>query len=123
MFVYDFDWYPGVPNDPDSGIVGVIGSEITTDSFSFTALIQSVDPEGNPTGEAMVFDPGIYSVVFYVGPAGSAPEYFAEIRATVDGDITVTAPAWGSWQQRGIGWRGEVAVLRKQALIIVSGVR
>jgi hypothetical protein len=93
VYVYAFDWHPGSPND----IVGIVRGEINTEDFSSTAMVQSVNAQGEPTGQVKTFNPGTYSVVFFVSPPGSPPDHFAEVRATVDGDVTVTAPAWGSW--------------------------
>ena len=92
--VFDFDWYPGASWDPKALCRTMIESE----DFDFAAGVESLDSEGNPTGQAKVLDPGTYSVVFFVGPPGSAPQHFVEVRAAVDGNITVSAPDWKSWE-------------------------
>ena len=91
--VYDFDWSPGSPNT----FAGLVYDPITSNDFSSTLVINGVGADGKPTGEPASFQPGEYSVVFFVSPPGSAPKFFTEVRATVAGDITVSAPAWGSW--------------------------
>ena len=91
--VYDFDWSPGAPNT----FVGLVYAPITSDDFSSSVVVTGVGADGSPTQEPAIFQPGTYSVVFFVSPPGSAPEFFSEIRATVAGDMTVSAPAWGSW--------------------------
>jgi hypothetical protein len=94
IFVYNYDWFPGA----EEPAVGGTLTSITDEDFSYSAAAESLGVEGQPTGHAKVFDGGNYSVVFFVGPVGFAPEHFAEVRAVVDGDITVSAPAWANWQ-------------------------
>ena len=92
--VFDFDWYPGGPNNPQ----GVIRASIPGDDYSPSLVVEAIDQNGDPTGEAKTFAGGAYSGVFFVGQPNSAPESFAEVRAAVDGNITVSAPAWAAWQ-------------------------
>ncbi len=91
--VYDFDWEPGAPNTQ----VALLYMPITSDDFSARAVANSVGADGSPTGQPASLQPGTYSVVFYIVAQGQAPEKFAEVRATVAGDIQVSAPSWGSW--------------------------
>jgi hypothetical protein len=91
--VYDYDWTPGSPNT----FVGLIHVPITSDDFSSTVVVTGVGADGSPSETPVTFQPGTYSVVFFVSAAGTAPEFFTEVRATVAGDISVSAPAWGSW--------------------------
>ncbi|OFW59173.1 MAG: hypothetical protein A2133_00225 [Actinobacteria bacterium RBG_16_64_13] len=91
--VYDFDWSPGAPNT----FVGLIYAPITSDDFSSSVVVTGVGADGSPTKDPAILQPGTYSVVFFVVPPGSPPKIFSEVRAIVAGDITVSAPAWGSW--------------------------
>ena len=91
--VFDFDWSPGAANT----FVGLVYVPITSDDFSSSVVVTGVGADGSPTQETARFQPGTYSVVFFVSPPGSPPGFFSEVRATVAGDITVSAPAWGSW--------------------------
>jgi len=91
--VYDFDWTPGSPNT----FVGLIYVPIAGDDFSSTVVVTGVGADGSPAETPATFQPGTYSVVFFVSAAGSAPEFFTEVRATVAGDISVSAPTWDSW--------------------------
>jgi hypothetical protein len=91
--VYDFDWAPGSPNTQ----VAVFRTVINSDDFSTSAVLSAVGADGNPTAEPATLQPGEYSVVFFIVPAGQAPEKFTEVRVTVAGDIQVQAPAWGTW--------------------------
>src|SRR3990172_2893925 len=76
--VYDFDWSPGAPNT----FLGLVYVPIDSDDFSTTTPIMAVGADGSPTQEPAEIQPGTYSVVFFVGPAGSAPKYFSEVRVT-----------------------------------------
>jgi hypothetical protein len=91
--VYDFDWSPGAANT----FVGLIYVPITSDDFSSTVVVTGVGADGSPTEQPASFQPGTYSVVFFVSPPNSPPSSFAEVRVSVAGDVTVSAPAWGSW--------------------------
>ena len=91
--VYDFDWSPGAANT----FVGLIQVPITSDDFSSIVVVTGVGADGSPTKESASFQPGTYSVVFFISPPNSPPTFFTEVRVSVAGDITVSAPAWGSW--------------------------
>jgi len=91
--VYDFDWSPGSPNT----FVGLIYVPISSDDFSSSVVVTGVGPDGSPTKEPASFQPGTYSVVFFVSQPNSPPKFFTEVRATVAGDISVSAPAWDTW--------------------------
>ncbi len=91
--VFDFDWYPGAPNNP----IGIIRVQIADNDYSANGVVESIDQGGDPIGEPKIFDTGAYSVVFFVGAPDSAPEFFAEIRVIVDGNVTAAAPAWAAW--------------------------
>jgi hypothetical protein len=93
VVVYAYDWSPGATGPS----VASIRQMITGDNFASTAVLDSVDSQGTPTLVEKVFDPGTYSVVFFVSPPGSPPQHFAELRVAVDGDKTVDAPAWAQW--------------------------
>ncbi|MBU0518590.1 hypothetical protein KKA00_06950 [bacterium] len=94
--VYDksIDWTPGASNDL---IVSSIIVPIDSDDFSFSHIMQEMDSLGQETGVEKTFAAGTYSVLFFVGESNNPPDTYAEIRATVDGDINVEAPPWGSW--------------------------
>jgi hypothetical protein len=94
IMAYAVDWQPGAVEPPVAALV----APITAESFSFGGALEARDVNGQTTGQAKMFDPGVYSVVFFVAVPGSPPSIFAEVRASVDGDITVTAPAWANWQ-------------------------
>jgi hypothetical protein len=91
--VFDYNWVPGAQTPPVGGIQGYI----TGDDFSFSAVMHTLDASGQPTAIEKTFAGGTYSVVFYVMPAGSPPQYFTEVRVVVNGDINVTAQPWGRW--------------------------
>jgi hypothetical protein len=91
--VYAIDWYPGAT---DTAIAG-FRANISVDNFSSTEILHSMNSQWNITAEEKVFEPGTYSVVFFVAPPNSPPQYFAEIRQQVNGDVTATAPAWANW--------------------------
>lgn len=92
---YNYDWTPGATGPAVAGLVG----PITSDNFSFTDILNQLNAWGDPSTSTadMIFDPGTYSVVFYVSAPGGAPQYFAKLRVTVKGDVTATAPNWSSW--------------------------
>lgn len=94
VMAYGFDWQPGA-QEP---FIASIGTPIAEESFSFSGTLQSLNESGQPTGQAKLFDPGVYSVVFFIAAPDGPPSAFAEVRASVNGDITVTAPAWAGWQ-------------------------
>ncbi len=92
---YDYDWAPGAAGPAIGGAMGIINS----DNFSFSEVLRTVDQGGNftLTAEEKTFGPGTYSVVFYVSEQGKPPQYFAEKRVTVNGDVTATAQKWSDW--------------------------
>jgi hypothetical protein len=87
------DWYPGATFPAVAGILQTISS----DNYSLASALHEVDTGGNPTSADKTFDPGTYSVVFFVSAPGSPPSHFAEVRVSVNGDVTATAPAWSGW--------------------------
>lgn len=89
----DYDWSPGAPPDAIAGF----HVTITSNDYSSTAVLDSLDANGGPTGVQKTFEPGNYSVVFFVSPQGSSPQYFAEVRLELKGNSTVSAPTWGQW--------------------------
>ena len=93
----DYDWRPGASEPAVGGIMGTISS----DDFSFTSVLRITDAQGNLTGniaqEEKVFEPKTYSVVFFVADPGSPPQYLAEVRISVNGDVRATAPRWVDW--------------------------
>jgi hypothetical protein len=95
VMAYGYDWQPGA-QDP---FLAAHRATIAEDNFSFSDTLQSIDQNGQLTGQAKLFDPGVYSIVFFVAVPNQPPSIFAEVRATVNGDITVTAPAWATWQR------------------------
>jgi hypothetical protein len=90
---YPYDWYPGAAGAPVARIIKSIGS----DDYSVTAVLDSLDALGNTTAVEKIFDPGEYSVVFFVSVPANPPSHYAEVRVTVNGNMTVTAPVWTSW--------------------------
>jgi Rrf2 family cysteine metabolism transcriptional repressor len=91
--VYVADWFPGSTDTVTAGFM----TNISSDSFSSTEILHSMNSQWTPSAEEKVFDPGTYSVVFFVAAPGSPPQYFTEIRLKVNGDVTATAPAWANW--------------------------
>ena len=93
--VYDYDWSPGASGPAVGGVIGTISSN----DFSFTAVLRVADSQGNPAAatEEKVFEPKTYSVVFFVSVPARPPQYFAEVRVSVNGDVTATAPRWANW--------------------------
>lgn len=90
---FDYDWQPGATGPAIGGTMGLI----TSDDFTINGTIQTIDASGKTLSEDKVFDSKTYSVVFFVMPPGSPPKDFAEVRVTVKGDTTATAPKWVSW--------------------------
>ncbi len=90
---YAYDWFPGATTPAVAGIRATIGS----DPYASTSVLYAVDANGDPTVDEKIFDAGKYSVVFFVAAPQSAPSDYAEIRTTVDGNTTATAPAWSGW--------------------------
>jgi|GEM_PF-1494939 hypothetical protein len=95
VMAYDSDWFPG----SESPVIAGFMTNITSDDFSFTEALHPVDSQapGGYTSDDKSFEPRTYSVVFYVAPPGNPPQHFTELRVTVNGDMTATAPAWSSW--------------------------
>jgi hypothetical protein len=93
VVAYAYDWQPGAQ---DSAMAGFL-TNISGDNFSSTQILHSMNSQWTISAEEKVFEPGTYSVVFFVAPPGSPPQYFAEIRLQVNGDMTATAPAWANW--------------------------
>ncbi len=93
VVVYAYDWSPGATVPPVGSARGIIDA----DPFSVTVAAGEPEAPVGPGGKAKVFAGGTYSVVFFVSSGNSPPEYFAEIRAAVDGDTVVDAPSWQSW--------------------------
>jgi hypothetical protein len=95
VMVYDADWAPG-SNIP---VVAGLLATITNDDFSLTQNLHPVDSQspGGYSTEEKLFEPKTYSVVFFVAPPGSAPQHFTELRVTVNGNVTATAPGWANW--------------------------
>jgi hypothetical protein len=92
---YDSDWFPG----SEAPVIAGFMVNITNDNFSSTQNLLAVDNQA-PSGlssEDMLFEPGTYSVVFFVATLGNPPQHFAEVRVTVNGDVTANAPNWSSW--------------------------
>lgn len=89
---FDYDWQPGA-TEPS---VATRSGSVTDDDFSFEVVLYELDQYGQPTMTEKAFEPGVYSVVFFVGASGP-PEYFVEVFVDVDGDVTAHAPAWGTW--------------------------
>jgi hypothetical protein len=94
IMAYSFDWAPGAQEPA----VAALGASIAEENFTFTGTLEALNENGQPTGQPKVFDSGVYSVVFFVSDPDQPPSAYAEIRASVDGDITVTAPVWTEWQ-------------------------
>lgn len=90
---FDYEWTPGA----EGAAIARIRTVIPSDGWSSTAVLNTIAPSGDPTTEAKVFGPGVYSVVFFVAPPGGDPDYYVGLRTTVNGNVTATAPAWGSW--------------------------
>ena len=92
---YDADWSPG----SSSPVIAGFMVNITSDDFSFTQNLRTVDAQaaGGYSSADRVFEPRTYSVVFFVAAPGNPPQYFAEVRVAVNGDMTVTAPGWTDW--------------------------
>lgn len=90
---YPFDWYPGATGAAIAGYQ----KKIDSDDFSMTAVLDSLDAAGITTNVEKILDPGDYSVVFYVSAPATPPNHYAEVRVTVNGNMSVNAPAWASW--------------------------
>jgi hypothetical protein len=77
---------------------------ITADPFTIPdTIVQGLEPQDpnpcSPSGGDKVFDPGDYDVYFQLIQGGQQmPEKTAKVVATVDGDITVSAPAFAEWR-------------------------
>ena len=93
VVVYVSNWQPGSTDTVSAGFM----TNISSNSFSSTEILHAMNSHYTPSADEKVFDPGTYSVVFFVAPPGSPPQYFTEIRLQVDGDVTATAPAWANW--------------------------
>lgn len=85
--------------------LGTSCTMLTSDPFSLPAgsIIQGLEPQDDnpcqPSGGDKQFDPGDYDVVFAVIKGGEqVPERSAKVTATVDGDITVSAPDYTDWR-------------------------
>jgi hypothetical protein len=93
---YDYDWRPGSP------AIGIAGhrTRITGDNFASSEVLLTLDDQREMAADEKVFDPGTYSVVFYIVAGDAPPEAWAEVRVVVDGDVNATAPAWADWVKR-----------------------
>jgi hypothetical protein len=91
--VFPYDWQPGAEDPP----VALLSQWIDSADFSYESTADSVSDNGAPTGTDAILEPGVYSIVFFVIPQGTPPEYYAEVRSGVDGNISVSAPAWENW--------------------------
>ena len=90
---FAYDWQPGAT---DSAVAGY-RTVVSADNFSSTEVLHASDAQWDISEEEKVFEPGTYSVVFFVALPDNPPQFFAEVRSEVNGDITVTAPAWENW--------------------------
>ncbi len=88
------DWAPGMDAELTVSAARWI---IDSDDFSISHTMTEIGVDRNDTGIAKAFEPGDYSVVFFVGDDGAAPDRFAEVRVHVNGDLTVDAPDWSGW--------------------------
>ena len=91
---FDYDWSPG---SSDLGMAGYM-AEITGDNFLSSDVLRIFDDQGKATDDEMIFDPGTYSIVFIIF-SGGPPEYLAEVRVEVDGDVEAVAPSWSKWNK------------------------
>ena len=90
---YDYDWYPGA-----TGLaVGLIRTTISDSNFSSTEALHPFDTDGNTISEEKVFDAKTYSIVFFVSAPNVPPQFYAEVRVSVNGDVIANAPAWSNW--------------------------
>ena len=84
--------------------LGSLCALITSDPFTLPdTVVQGLEPgDPNPcetSGGDKIFDPGDYDVYFQLLQGGQQmPEKTAKVVATVDGDITVSAPAFTEWR-------------------------
>jgi len=90
------------PEGSSHNALGVLCEAIDADPFSISAkVVQTPPADGNPCGTLQgdkTFDPDTYDVGFYVIEAGTqTPDRQTMQKATVDGDVTVTAPSFDQW--------------------------
>lgn len=93
-------WGPGVDWAPEADSELVVSrAELTIDSddYSFIRVMTEVDADRIDTGVPMAFEPGDYSVVYFVGAAGQPPDRYCEVRTHVNGDRIAEAVEWESW--------------------------
>ena len=93
VMAYDYDWQPGATELAIAGVMGIINSN----PYSFSSVLYAADTLGMPTNAERVFDPAIYSVVFFISAPGMPPQHYVEVRSAVNGNITVPAPTWANW--------------------------
>jgi hypothetical protein len=88
------DWVPGMDAELS---VSTARWTIDSEDFSISHMMTEIGIDRTDTGIAKAFEPGDYSVVFFVGYDGEAPDRYAEVRVHVNGDRTADAPDWSGW--------------------------
>lgn len=93
-------WGPGIDWTMETGAETCSAyAQVAIDStdFSLTHTMTERDREGSDTGVTKSFEPGDYSVVFFLGGVAAPSDQFAEIRLHLNGDMVVQAPDSGGW--------------------------
>ncbi len=93
-------WGPGINWTPATGAelaTAYAQDAIDSSDYSMTHTMTEMDREGNETSVAKLFEPGDYSVVFFISGVASPYDRFVEIRIHVNGNMFVEAPDSSAW--------------------------
>jgi hypothetical protein len=93
-------WGPGIDWTPATGaeMASAYAQEaIDSADFSMTHTMTEMGRDGSELDVEKMFEPGDYSVVFFIGGAASSYDRFAEIRIHVNGNMFAEAPDSSAW--------------------------